>query len=96
MKLASVLSLILPVLYRENIQVTSYETSLLDFKILRKDEVWFVDKKENISRIYPLENYPERFDKKIEYSYKDGEYGAIPVFEDVHGFLDEMDGKTST
>lgn len=77
---------------KRNIQliVTSHETSLLDFKILRKDEVWFVNKDNSASHIYPLENYPERFDKKIEYSYKDGEYGAIPVLEDIQSSLDYL------
>ena len=82
---------------KRNIQliVTSHETSLLDFNILRKDEVWFVNKERSISNIYPLENYPERFDKKIEYSYKDGEYGAIPVFEDIQGYLDDINDNNS-
>lgn len=75
---------------KRNIQliVTTHESSLLDFEILRKDEIWFVNKEQSVSTLYPLENFAERFDKKIEYAYKDGDYKAKPYFESIYPLLD--------
>lgn len=61
--------------------VTTHESRLLDFDLLRRDEIWFVDKRENgSSDIYSLEEYNERFDKKIDKAYLEGRYGGVPVF----------------
>ena len=52
-----------------NIQliVTTHESRLMDFDLLRRDEIWFVDKKKNgESDIYSLEEYNARFDQKID------------------------------
>lgn len=77
---------------KRNIQliVTTHESSLLDFEILRKDEIWFVNKNQSVSSLYPLENFSERFDKKIEYSYREGEYKAKPNFETIYPLLDDI------
>ena len=77
---------------RRNIQliVTTHESSLLDFEILRKDEIWFVNKEDGVSHLYPLEDFSERFDKKIEYAYKNGEYKAKPNFENIYPLLDSF------
>lgn len=77
---------------KRNIQliVTTHESSLLDFEILRKDEIWFVNKEQSVSTLYPLENFSERFDKKIEYSYRDGDYKAKPNFETIYPLLDDI------
>lgn len=61
--------------------VTSHESTLLDFDLLRRDEVWFVEKKETgDSDIYSLDQYNERFDKRIDKAYLEGRYGGVPVF----------------
>lgn len=61
--------------------VTSHESRLLDFDLLRRDEIWFVDKKTTgESDIYSLEEYNERFDKKIDKAYLEGRYGGVPIF----------------
>lgn len=61
--------------------VTTHESHLLDFKLLRRDEIWFVEKKkEGDSHIYSLEEYNERFDKKIDKAYLEGRYGGVPLF----------------
>lgn len=68
--------------------VTTHESSLLDFDILRKDEIWFVNKENGSSKMYPLENFPDqRFDKKIETAYKEGVYKAKPNFKDIYPLL---------
>lgn len=64
--------------------VTTHESRLLDFDLLRRDEVWFVDKdKSGHSSLYSLEAYNERFDRKIDKAYLEGRYGGVPVFSTV-------------
>jgi len=61
--------------------VTSHESRLLDFDLLRRDEVWFVDKNKNgESTLYSLEEYNVRFDQKVDKAYLEGRYGGVPVF----------------
>ena len=69
-----------------NIQliVTTHESRLMDFDLLRRDEIWFVDKKTNgESDIYSLEEYNARFDQKIDKAYLEGRYGGIPIFSTI-------------
>jgi AAA15 family ATPase/GTPase len=61
--------------------VTTHESRLLDFDLLRRDEVWFINKrKTGESDMYSLEEYNERFDKRIDKAYLEGRYGGVPVF----------------
>lgn len=58
--------------------VSTHESRLLDFDLLRKDEIWFVDKNAGgESTIYSLDEYNERFDKKIDKAYLEGRYGGV-------------------
>lgn len=69
-----------------NIQliVTTHEDRVLDLDILRRDEVWFIEKdNKGVSDLYSLEEYGDRFDKKILRAYLDGRYGAVPNFKDI-------------
>ena len=71
---------------KKNIQliVTTHESRLLDLDLLRRDEIWFVNKNpNNESELYSLEQFNERFDKKIDKSYLLGRYNAIPNFDEV-------------
>ena len=64
--------------------VTTHESRLLDLNLLRRDEIWFVDKKpEGNSSIYSLDEYNIRVDKKIDEAYLDGRYGGMPLLEPV-------------
>jgi len=67
-----------------NIQliVTTHESKLMDFDLLRKDEIGFIDKDENgRSTIFSLDSFSERFDKKVCKAYFEGKYGSIPRFK---------------
>ena len=67
----------------KNIQLiaTTHESRLLNLDLLRRDEIWFIDKKRNgESTLYSLEEFNVRFDKKIDKAYLEGRYGASPVF----------------
>jgi AAA15 family ATPase/GTPase len=71
---------------KKNIQliVTTHESRLLNLDLLRRDEIWFVNKNSNEeSELYSLEQFNERFDKRIDKSYLLGRYNAIPNFEEA-------------
>ena len=79
--------------YKENSKksqliVTSHESTLLDLELVRRDEIWFAEKDKNgATKLFSLNQFKERYDKKIEKAYLVGRYGAIPVFKT----FDEID-----
>lgn len=61
--------------------VTTHESTLLDLNLLRRDEIWFVEKSpEGASSLYSLEEFKPRHDLDIRKGYLHGRFGAIPVF----------------
>ena len=61
---------------------TTHDLNLLDLKMVRQDEIWFVEReKDHSSRIYSLSDYKQRFDKNVLNDYLLGRYGAIPCFQ---------------
>ena len=77
---------------KKNIQliVTTHESRLLDFDLLRRDEIWFVNKRETgESDIYSLEEYNARFDQKIDKAYLEGRYGGVPIFNTIFPIREE-------
>lgn len=59
--------------------VTTHEDYVLNLNLLRRDEIWFVEKNnDGNSKIYSLEEFKERFDKNISTAYLNGRYGGIP------------------
>ena len=59
--------------------VTTHESNLLDFDLLRRDEIWFMEKtKSGASTIYSLEEFAPRSDFDIQKGYLLGRYGGIP------------------
>lgn len=78
---------------QKNIQliVTTHESRLLNLDLLRRDEIWFVNKrKSGESDIYSLEEYNTRFDQKIDKAYLEGRYGGVPVFSTVFPVKEEV------
>ena len=76
----------------KNIQliVTTHESRLMDFDLLRRDEIWFVDKDiSGESNIYSLEEYNARFDQRIDKAYLEGRYGGVPVFSTIFPVKEE-------
>lgn len=60
--------------------VTTHETHLLDQDLLRRDEIWFVEKDElQQSRLTSLSDMNIRKDMRIEKGYLEGRFGGIPV-----------------
>ncbi len=59
--------------------MTTHNTLLLDQDLIRRDEVWFVQKDgEGSSSLYSLDDYKVRFDKKLEKAYLEGHFRALP------------------
>ncbi|WP_019275035.1 AAA family ATPase [Vibrio coralliilyticus] len=67
--------------------VTTHESNILDNDLLRRDEIWFVQKERNLSTsLYSLNDYSTRFDKDIKNAYLKGAFGGIPyLMEDYKG-----------
>jgi AAA15 family ATPase/GTPase len=60
---------------------TTHEDTIMDQELFRRDEIWFVERDaDNASKIYSLDRFKERYDKKLSKAYLDGRYGTIPVF----------------
>jgi len=60
---------------------TTHEASIMDQELFRRDEIWFIERDaDNNSKIYSLDRFKERYDKKLSKAYLEGRYGAIPVF----------------
>ncbi len=58
---------------------TTHDTTLLDTDLLRRDQIWFVEKDEQrSSHFYSLLEYSPRKDEALERGYLKGRYGAIP------------------
>jgi AAA15 family ATPase/GTPase len=71
-------------LKENNIQLifTTHESTIMDQELLRRDEIWFIERnKENVSHLYSLDRFKERYDKKLSKAYLAGRYGAVPIFK---------------
>lgn len=68
--------------YNNQLIITTHESRLLNFNILRRDEVWFANREDyGPTELYSLEVFNERFDKKIDKAYLEGKYKGVPIFE---------------
>ena len=68
---------------RRQLITTTHESRLMDMSLLRRDEMWFVEKNAGASSIYSLEEFNERSDRRIDKAYLDGRYGAVPCFREI-------------
>ena len=64
---------------------TTYETVLLNWEILCRDQIYFADKswKEGDSTLYSLVKFKVRNALNIRKSYLLGKFGGIPKIEEV-------------
>lgn len=82
------ISCFLEILKERNTQliITTHESRLLDYNIIRRDEIWFTEKNNHgATKLYSLEQFKDdaRFDRKIDKAYLDGRYGGVPIFERI-------------
>lgn len=61
--------------------ITTHDVGLLDSNLLRRDEVWFTEKKASGETFaYSLSDFKLRKDKSIKKDYIVGRFGAVPCF----------------
>lgn len=60
---------------------TTHDSNIMDLDFVRQDEIWFVERQSDCSsKLYSLNKFKVRFDKKAEKDYLLGRYGALPIF----------------
>lgn len=70
----------------------THDVGLLNLKLLRNDQVWFVEKdKFGATHLTSLFEYKPRAAKKADYI--EGRYGAIPFFGHAEAFLGALNGQ---
>lgn len=63
---------------------TTHDTNILCSEILRRDEIYFVEKNRGgESTVYSLADFPVRKDDNFEKGYLQGRFGAIPFIGDI-------------
>lgn len=64
---------------------TTHDTELLNMEIIRKDQVYFVDKDRHsgVSELFNLTEFPVRTNDNIRKAYLAGKYGAVPEVDTV-------------
>lgn len=62
---------------------TTHDTTLMDKRFFRRDQIWFVQKDEyGYSQLSSLADFKVRSDASFEKDYLAGVYGGIPTFEE--------------
>lgn len=67
-------------LFKSQLIITSHEDYLLDLELLRRDEIWFMEKNVD-SKLYSLEEFKPRYDKDIRRGYFSGRFGGKPMID---------------
>lgn len=63
---------------------STHDTSILDAKILRRDQIWFMEKDDaHATQLYPLTDFHPRKKEALEKGYLQGRYGALPYIGEV-------------
>lgn len=73
---------------------TTHDTTLLDKKFFRRDQIWFVDKDGyGCSRLSALSDFKIRSDASFEKDYLSGVYGGIPMLKNFSVKAGSRNGK---
>lgn len=63
---------------------TTHDTTLLSQNLLRRDQVWFMEKDASrATRLYPLSDFSPRENEAVERGYLNGRYGGIPFLKEL-------------
>lgn len=69
--------------YGAQLIFSTHDTSLLDYTLFRRDQIWFTEKDtDQATRLYPLTDFSPRKQEAWERGYLAGRYGAVPFFSD--------------
>jgi AAA15 family ATPase/GTPase len=70
--------------------LTTHNTHLMDLDLLRRDEIWFVQKRLNgSSDLYSLAEMKIRPDLNVRKGYMSGRFGAIPYLGNAASLVDD-------
>ena len=62
---------------------STHDTTLLDNRLLRRDQVWLAEKRrDQSSELVPLTEFSPRKGEALEKGYLSGRYGGVPVLEE--------------
>jgi uncharacterized protein len=71
----------------------THDTNLLSSGVLRRDQIWFTEKKDDgSSHLFPLSDFKPRRTENLENGYLQGRYGAIP-FINPDAFLSRFEDR---
>ncbi|EGK8084351.1 ATP-binding protein (AAA domain) [Campylobacter lari] len=63
---------------------TTHDTSILNQNVFRRDQIWFCEKQNKATKLYPLSDFKVRKDKtNLENDYLLGRFGALPYFKEI-------------
>ena len=58
---------------------TTHDTSILDKKLFRRDQIWFCERRKRAMRLFRLIDFsPRKGEENFECGYLSGRYGALP------------------
>ena len=64
--------------------VATHDATLLDRRLLRRDQVWFTEKNRvGATRLYSLAEFDLPDGVSYEKDYLEGRYGAVPIIGDL-------------
>lgn len=66
--------------------ISTHESLLLDYKLLRKDEIWFVSKENGKSILSKLDPSKDRADKKLVKAYLEGNKGTPKIANNAYKY----------
>ncbi len=73
--------------HRTQLIFTSHDNTLQRNKLLRRDQIWFTQKRPDQStELYSLSDFKVRNDLAIDKAYLDGRFGAVPFISDEDDF----------
>jgi AAA15 family ATPase/GTPase len=73
---------------RAQLLAASHDTALLDRAILRRDQIYFVEKNAvGASEVNSLVEYKPRKESPYDKNYLEGKYGAIPIIDGLEALL---------
>ena len=79
---------------KDQLIITTHETYLLDRDLLRRDEIWFVEKGDDQgSKLVSLTDFKVRNDLRLERGYLHGRFGGIPFVGNLEKLFDWTDAE---
>ena len=73
---------------------TTHDTSLLNRRLFRRDQIWFCERKKRSTQLLRLTDFsPRKDEENFERKYLSGRYGALPYVRSLGELHDVLGGK---